>query len=429
MDKIRFQWFVCVAVTLAIVQASTAPVAACCSFYVTKGDSKPSSNSSKVVVSRKGNETTITMASDYAGDTNQFALIVPVPNLIERRQISVVDWDGIDHLDAYSASMLVENTDMDPCPPPADLPALLRASPGWRFAEVDGLIVPHDGVAVEARYNIADYDISILSTAQSHDLMNWLADNGYKVPDNAAPGLESYIKQNMHFFLAKVNLDRMKFTGKGYLRPLQVRYETPEFTLPLRIGALNSNGPQDLIVYALTEKGPVESANYPNVKIPTHVEAPLYVKDDFGRFYEALFDRAVARENTAAVFIEYAGFIAAHARKFAELGAGWVDDSGNREAAGDGSVFLTCLHIRYDAQSFPEDIAFLEPQTTEAFGRRYFIRHPWTGDGTCAAAQAYRDQLPATFLHQATDLANLTGWPRREIEERMAATGQAMKGR
>ncbi len=38
--------------------------------------------------------------------------------------------------------------------------------------------------------------------------------------------LGSYIRQKMRFFVAKVNLDRMTLMGNGYLRPLQVRYET-----------------------------------------------------------------------------------------------------------------------------------------------------------------------------------------------------------
>jgi hypothetical protein len=63
-----------------------------------------------------------------------------------------------------------------------------------------------------------------------------LRDNGYTIPDGAEPVLASYIKQKMRFFVAKVNLDRMALLGNGYLRPLQVRYDTNKFMLPLRLG-------------------------------------------------------------------------------------------------------------------------------------------------------------------------------------------------
>ncbi len=103
--------------------------------------------------------------------------------------------------------------------------------------------------------------------------------------------LGSYIKQNMRFFVAKVNLDRMKLIGAGYLRPLQVRYDTAKFMLPLRLGTVNANGPQDLIIYALTKNGRVEAANYRTVKLPSDMDVPLFVKNDFGNFYKAMFDQ------------------------------------------------------------------------------------------------------------------------------------------
>ena len=57
------------------------------------------------------------MASDYEGKPSEFALVVPVPTFIEKRQISVVDTKTLDHLDAYTAPRLVEYYDEDPCAP------------------------------------------------------------------------------------------------------------------------------------------------------------------------------------------------------------------------------------------------------------------------------------------------------------------------
>jgi hypothetical protein len=48
--------------------------------------------------------------------------------------------------------------------------------------------------------------------------------------------------------------------------------------LPLRLGTVNANGPLDLIVYALTRSGRVETANYSTVKLPSDVDVPLFVK-------------------------------------------------------------------------------------------------------------------------------------------------------
>ena len=64
-------------------------------------------------------------------------------------------------------------------------------------------------------YDVGEYDVSILSAEQSDGLVTWLTDNGYRIPAGAEAVLGSYIKQNMRFFVAKVNLDRMEQIGHG----------------------------------------------------------------------------------------------------------------------------------------------------------------------------------------------------------------------
>src|SRR6202011_266636 len=250
----------------------------------------------------------------------------------ERKQIGVVDMKTVDHLDAFTAPRLVEYHDDDPCAPKI-VPAMPMARTATAMMMVaDGLV--HRGVTVEATYDVAEYDVSILSAEESDGLVNWLTDNGYKIPAGAEPVLASYIKQKMRFFVAKVNVKRMEKLGHAFLRPLQVRYETAKFMLPLRLGTVNANGPQDLIAYALTKNGRVETTNYRTVKLPTGLDVPLYVKDEFGKFYKALFERAVAREDMRAVFVEYAGDMgwcdpcAAKPMTFkelVELGARWIE--------------------------------------------------------------------------------------------------------
>jgi len=423
-----------VALVATLSQLTAGPAAAFCGFYVAKADSKLFNKSSKVVLTRDGNQTAITMASDYEGDPNEFAVVIPVPTFIERRQIGVVDTKTIDHLDAYTAPRLVEYSDPDPCrPSPVMHMAAMRAATPSPVAELERR---HKGVTVEASYDVAEYDVSILSAEESNGLVDWLADNGYRIPDGAAPVLGSYIKQNMRFFVAKVNLERMKLAGSHYLRPLQVRYETTKFMVPLRLGTVNAHGPQDLIVYALTRKGRVEAANYRTVKLPTGIDVPLYVKAEFGKFYKAMFDRAVARENMHAVFVEYAwdmGWCDPCAseplsnNELVELGARWIgDDSAAAFRRGGTPVFATRLHVRYDARSFPEDIAFLETYDRENFQGRYVLRHPWQGIASCPAAEAYRRELPKRFAKEAANLVGLTGWTRKEVEVEMENAGQSL---
>ena len=440
----RLKATVAVGAIIAQLAALAGPAAAFCGFYVAKADSKLFNKSSKVVLARDGQTTAITMASDYEGGPKEFAVVIPVPTFIERKQIGVVEMKTIDHLDAYTAPRLVEYHDPDPCMPifvqrmavPAPAGTIQEASvqAGSRYR----------GVTVEANYDVGEYDVSILSATESDGLVNYLNDNGYKIPAGADAVLSSYIKQKMRFFIAKVNLERMALMSNGYLRPLQVRYETPKFMLPLRLGTVNAGGPQDLIVYALTKNGRVETANYRTVKLPSDVDVPLYVKQEFGDFYKAMFSRAVERESMRAVFVEYAWDMGwcdpcasdpLSSKELVELGARWIgsDDAtpyrrGQIPNAG-ANAYVTRLHVRYDATTFPEDLALLETGDRTNFQGRYVLHHPWQGNASCDAGEKYRASLPERFKREAHNLAGLTGWSQAEIENRMEVGGQSIKGK
>jgi hypothetical protein len=416
----------------AVALAIAGPAAAFCGFYVAKADSKLFNKSSKVVLTRDGQTTAITMASDYAGEPKEFAVVIPVPTFIERKQIGVVDMKTVEHLDAFTAPRLVEYHDADPCIQYYAMIAGLPSSAIRRQATADAVV--YKGVTVEANYDVGEYDVSILSATESDGLVHWLGDNGYRIPAGAEPVLASYIKQKMRFFVAKVNLERMVLLGNGYLRPLQVRYETGKFMLPLRLGTVNADGPQDLLIYTLTRHGRVETTNYRTVKLPSNIDVPLFVKQDFGAFYKAMFERAVARESMRAVFIEYAwdmGWCDPCAadpltnEELVALGARWIGSELPTPFRGNsGSVYVTRLHVRYDATSFPEDLALMETADRSNFQGRYVLHHPWKGESQCEAAQSYQAALPQRLNNEAKNLAELTGWPQAEIERRMQAAGQ-----
>jgi hypothetical protein len=430
----------CVATIAVLANLAAGPANAFCGFYVAQADSKLFNTSSKVVLARDGDQTAITMASDFEGDAKEFAVVVPVPTFIERKQIGVVDPKTVDHLDHYTAPRLVEYHDEDPCHPPVAVAATVMPVIPMARAKQEAPTQKY-GVTIEASYDVGEYDVLILSANESNGLVHWLTDNNYRIPQGAEGVLGSYIKQKMRFFVAKVNLERMKGLGNNYLRPLQVRYQSTKFMVPLRLGTVNARGPQDLIVYALTRNGRIESTNYRTVKIPSDVDIPLYIKDDFGQFYKALFDRAVSHENMHAIFVEYAwdmGWCDPCASEplsnseLVELGARWIgaDDAGafrtNRFSFSGSDAFVTRLHVRYDARTFPEDIAFTETKDRTIFQGRYVQRHPWRGQASCEAAKRYTAELPARFAVEAKNLEDLTGWNRTDIEARMAQTGQPL---
>ena len=296
-----------VAVLIAGLAWSGQALVAFCGFYVAKADTKIFNKASQVVLVRQDDRTVLTMSNDFKGDPREFAVVIPVPAVLQKDQIHVGEKALLDHLDAYSAPRLVEYFDEDPCSRmiydrSMPLPAPAASQSGAdRAPQARSL-----GVTIEAQYTVGEYDILILSAQQSSGLETWLRENGYRIPPGASGVLNSYIKQNLKFFVAKVNLQEQAKLGYSMLRPIQVAYESPKFMLPIRLGMVNADGPQELFVYALTRKGRVEATNYRTVKLPTGVELPVYVKDRFRDFYKAMFSHQVAKENMSTIFTEYA---------------------------------------------------------------------------------------------------------------------------
>ena len=430
------------AIALVSVVGWSAPtVLGFCGFYVAKADTKLFNKASQVILVRDGDRTVMTMANDFKGDLTEFAVVIPVPTFLQREQIHVGDKTLIDRLDGYSAPRLVEYNDPDPCAVMMKreypMAAPMRAASAVDAANrARGL-----GVTIEARYTVGEYDILILSAQQSSGLETWLRENKYRIPTGASAVLSTYVKQNMRFFVARVNLAEQAKLGFSYLRPLQVAYESPKFMLPIRLGMVNADGPQELFVYALTRKGRVETTNYRTVKLPSDVDLPVYLKQpgEFASFYKAMFSRQVDREDMRVLFLEYAWDMrwcdpcAADPLSNDELrglGVFWLDDGGSR-ATGKPEVFLTRLHVRYDNAHFPEDLVFQETADRANFQGRYVLRHAWQGAESCAAAAGYRRDVRDRQEQEAQRLASLTGWEPSEIRKKMnlvSANPQAPSG-
>ncbi len=413
--------------TLITVMAATITVAisttaqAFCGFYVARADTALFNGASQVVLVRDGDRTVITMANDFKGEVQDFAVVIPVPTFIEREQINVGDQAIVQHLDAYTAPRLVEYHDPDPCVRYEALKSMDMNSAVARASGADeterGRAL---GVTIEASYTVGEYDILILSATESSGLIKWLEENDYRIPKGAKDVVDSYLKQDMRFFVAKVNLQEQSKLGYSTLRPLQVAYESNKFMLPIRLGTLNARGKQELYVYALTRTGRVETTNYRTVKLPSNNEVPEFVQSEFGDFYRAMFARQTEIENERGVFLEYAWDMAwcdpcaadpLSADELRKLGVFWVDGPrGKRTAPSPAqNVFVTRLHVRYDREHFPEDLVFQETGDRQNYQGRYVIRHPWKGEMRCDAS-TYLAATRERQEREAQMLANLTGW-------------------
>ncbi|MBK7078019.1 MAG: DUF2330 domain-containing protein [Myxococcales bacterium] len=405
-------------VTGALI-AATAPAAqAFCGFYVNSGGSEMFNDATQVVLMRSGTRTVLSMQNNYKGPPEAFALVIPVPTVLQKEDVKTLPKAVFEHVDQMGAPRLVEYWEEDPCyqpkyerydmAPPTTGAVANMARPAEPARDL--------GVTIEAKFEVGEYQVLILSAKDSTGLDTWLRQEQYQIPPGAEPFLRPYVESGMKFFVAKVDPAKVTFKdGRAELSPLRFHYDSDEFNLPIRLGLANSSGTQDLIVSVLAPGQRYEVANYKNVTIPTNLDVKDAVRDKFGEFYAALFDRTVEK-NPGAVVTEYA-WMASNCDPcpgpviaMDELATLGLDVLGGDKGAaapfsGDAmSMVLTRLHARY-GKTVTEDLVFkaaepivggrehvvaggkLEersrPDSINNFQARYAIRHEWTGPITC----------------------------------------------
>jgi hypothetical protein len=406
------------ALVSTLVAGSTA-AHAFCGFYVSPTGEKMFADATQVVLMRSGTRTVLAMQNDYKGPVEDFAMVIPVPVVLKEADVKVLKNDIFDRVDAMGSPRLVQYWEQDPCP--MDYGTIGIGSFGAiGYGSGMGMGYGTIGtggrstVKIEAKFDVAEYKILILSATEAAGLQTWLEENKYKVPKGAEALLRPYIEAGSKFFVAKVDPTKVAFEdGRAALSPLRFHYDSEEFSLPIRLGMANSSGKQDLIVNIISPDKRYEVSNYKNVFIPTNIDVKNAVKSRFGEFYTALFDATVAA-NPRAVVTEYA-WTATPSSKCDpcpdnQMMPKDVTTLGGDVIDGDvsGKFVLTRLHARYSAKDMKDDLRFKEAKPVTGgreewtkkgleyganeseenfFQARYAIRHWWTGPIKCKNPQ------------------------------------------
>ena len=228
-----------------------------CGTYIGGAGDDLYNDASEIIMARQGDKTTLTLLNDYSGNLTEFAMVIPVPEVLEEENVRTVNGDFVETIRRFSEPRLVEYT-CDTVPREGGNPLgcvyydySLNASRDDVGAEPE----EPSTVLVESEFSVGIYDIVVLSAEESGDLIEWLNTNGYAVDATSEDILAEYIASGSYFFAAKIDLGDQLVDGplgSTWLEPLQFTYTSSGFSLPIRLGTLNSRGTQDLIVYTLT---------------------------------------------------------------------------------------------------------------------------------------------------------------------------------
>jgi MYXO-CTERM domain-containing protein len=419
--------------------SATRDAGAFCGFYVSGADAKLTNDATQVVLMRDGTRTVLSMQNNYQGPPQDFAMVIPVPVVLQKENVKTLERGVFDRVDQLTAPRLVEYWEQDPCPRP--MPVMRDGVGHGRLygppPPASMAVAKPAAVKIEAQFSVGEYDIVVLSATDATALDTWLRQNNYKIPAGAEPYLRPYVQMGMKFFVAKVNIAKVRFEriGNGpeqaILSPIRFHYDSDAFNLPIRLGLINSAGTQDLVVTILARNQRYEVANYDNVAIPTNIDVSDATRKEFGAFYTTLFDETMAK-HPRAVVTEYSWQTTScdpcptpplQPGELVTLGADVLPSVAGPAPVGGGAPIVappvqpgslndfvvTRLHARYSKDALGDDLFFraappivggrefvqtagkleqgARSDSANNFQARYVIRHPWTGPIACKNPQ------------------------------------------
>ena len=363
-----------------------------CGAYVGEAGAELTSGVGQVAIVRQGTRTTLTVSNDFSSNVANFAMLVPVPEVLGPEDVHVIDPAVFGHLDVYSGPRLVSYTCDELYP---EVP---RRSYGIGCSETSLIFddpVPNrpddDDVDVEARFIVGEYEIMILDATQSGALLGWLDDEGFAVETTQAGLIQAYLDAGSYFFAARVDTSKL-LDGQPSLSPLSFGYDSEVFGLPIRLGTGNSPGAQDLVIYAITdpEAGRVGISNYPERTVEDEC---LFDGEPqvFGDFYRDAWAAGASDTGDATWVAEYGWNVTPFGAQcdpcpptetqvplpFADLVAlGFVGATGTPDSGGftQASYYFTRLRTRYTPAQASQDLALYTSGITDNTQQRY-VQH------------------------------------------------------
>src|SRR4026209_73668 len=79
-----------------------------CGFYVSPGEQQLVADATQVVLMRKGTRTVLSMQNNYKGPPEAFAMVIPVPAVLQQDDVKTLPKSVFDNVERMGAPRLVE---------------------------------------------------------------------------------------------------------------------------------------------------------------------------------------------------------------------------------------------------------------------------------------------------------------------------------
>jgi hypothetical protein len=371
---------------IIIILINTIPAYSFVGVFLSDNGSKITTHNSRVVVARQGQKTILTFTSDFQTHVKNFILLVPVPSNIKNTQIHTVDYTLINNLETYTSPRLIEYINYDPCNPKTLQRPPIVTNQSYTTIDMDKAI----GLTSKTLPTTTDHNFIILTSKESTGIDVWLQKYGYPLPTQYEHVIKQYIKDNMKFIVVEV---RNHDDNVSQLAPIQIEYESEHFSIPIKIGTLNSptGRNQDMLLFILSNEGEVSPENYKVKNMPGDVDLPISVVGQFDNFYNKFVHKIFAA-HPDIIRKEYAWPINAckpctsspiSISDLQKLGVFWyhLPEAGKVGlVAPFSAIYVTRFHTQYNPEygeyTLANNIIFKETNNREEYQTFFNIKHP-----------------------------------------------------
>src|SRR5712691_739431 len=239
----RLSLVIALSVLVSLVQPG--PAAACGGFFCTTVPVDQSAE--RIIFAMDQGQVTTWVQINYSGSPDNFAWVLPVPNVPKLAPGTMATFN---ELDRQTAPVFI--------PPPA--PACLQrriplAAPAASAGRADGVTVLDSG-------QVGPFDYAVITSPDAQDMVSWLRDNGYRIDTSMEPLVQVYTDEGMVFLAMKLQ------PGKGVtdISPIRLQYDSNQPMIPLRLTAVAAQ-PKKGVLTSVFASGRTASVNYVDMSI------------------------------------------------------------------------------------------------------------------------------------------------------------------
>ena len=250
-------------------------------------------------------EVHIQIAYDPETEASKFSWIVPMQSLPEFFVGSELFFDNVLNgtVPTYGLTTTTEQCGGDTAQASASATASASGGDSTAGGSTSGASGTDsgapDGPTVVFQGTVGAFDITVLQSKDSSELLTWFDDNGYGYDEAAIPIIEAYLAENNLFAAFK-----LVPAEKPVVHPITMRYQGVEPCVPIRLTKVAAAEDMDIRVFFLGDHRAIPT-NYRHVLVnPLKIDWPNFAAN-YKEVVTAAVDAFKAEGN--AFVTEYAG--------------------------------------------------------------------------------------------------------------------------